>query len=230
MRGEAAALSRIIGGYDGMDVSNAIVHILEEERRRFARDLHDGPVQVLSNTSMRLDMLSQLMAVDVVLAEEEIRRLHRRLVQATTEIRQLIYDLQPVAIDAMGLGAALTALARRVEKDWGVPVTIIVVEGGPRLDADQEMILYRAVQEAVTNAAKHSGARSIDIRFDQDPDGASCTVADDGRGFDASHPVPGHYGLQNIAERLRLVGGTFSIETGEGQGTRVMFSVPTRHV
>lgn len=206
------------------------MRILEEERRRFARDLHDGPVQVLSNTSMRLDMLGQLLKVDTILAEEEIRRMHRRLVQATTEIRQLIYDLQPVAVDAMGLGAALTGLSRRVEKDWGIPITVTVSGDGPSLGSDEEMMLYRAVQEALINAAKHAGAHTIHVLLEQHRDCTTCVVADDGKGFDPSQPVAGHYGLGNMAERMRLVGGSSSLETAVGNGTRVTFSVPVSDV
>ncbi len=208
-----------------MNSAQHTVHILEEERRRFARDLHDGPVQVLSNTSMRLDMLSQLLQVDASLAEDEIRRMRRRLVQATIEIRQLIYDLQPVAVDAMGLGAALTGLVRRIEKDWSVPITVTVIDDGPTLPTDQGIMLYRAVQEALTNAAKHSAAQSIDVRLEQRRGYTLCRVSDNGQGFDPGDSSPGHYGLGNMIERMALVGGTVALKTGHGQGTQVTFTI-----
>lgn len=107
-----------------MDQRERSVHIMEEERRRLARDLHDGPVQVLANTTMRLELLERLWDVDRQLASEEIARMRDRLSQAMVEIRQLIYDLQPIALEEMGFFPALEALAHRVETDWRVPVKV----------------------------------------------------------------------------------------------------------
>lgn len=209
-----------------MNPSQRTVHILEEERRRFARDLHDGPVQVLSNTSMKLDMLSQLITVDAALAEEEIRRMHHRLVQATTEIRQLIYDLQPVAVDAIGLGDAIKGLAHAARRDWRVPITVNIEGDGPPLPADAQMMLYRAVQEALNNAAKHAEAEQITITLISGPDAVSCIVTDDGKGFDPAHRPAGHYGLGNMVERLAIVGGHVDVASAPGHGTRITFMVP----
>ena len=209
-----------------MNPSQRTVHILEEERRRFARDLHDGPVQVLSNTSMKLDMLSQLIMVDAALAEEEIRRMHHRLVQATTEIRQLIYDLQPVAVDAIGLGDAIKGLAHAARRDWRVPVAVHISGNGPPLPADAEMMLYRAVQEALNNAAKHADAQQIMITLTLGPEAVSCTVVDDGKGFDPAHRPAGHYGLGNMVERLTIVGGHTDLASTPGHGTCITFTVP----
>ena len=209
-----------------MDISERAVAILEEERSRFARDLHDGPVQVLSNASMRLDMLSQVMAVDVNLAGAEVRRMQRRLVQATTELRQLIYDLQPVAVDAMGIESALTGLAHATERDWKVSVTVDVNGAAPPLRVPVEMMLYRAVQEALSNAAKHASAQQITITVSSDSDSVSCQVADDGKGFDPARRPSGHYGLGNMADRMALVGGSCTLDTAPGRGTQVTFKVP----
>ncbi|NMP24388.1 sensor histidine kinase [Sulfobacillus harzensis] len=209
-----------------MNRSQQAVRILEEERRRFARDLHDGPVQVLSNTSMRLDMLSQLIQVNPTLAEEEIRRMHHRLIQATTELRQLIYDLQPIAVDAMGLDDAFKGLAHRVQRDWAVPVSLHVSGDVRVLPAHAAMMLYRAVQEALTNAAKHAEARAIRIELTASDDRVTCVVADDGKGFDPTHRPVGHYGLGNMVERLEVVGGQADLASAPGRGTRITFTVP----
>lgn len=209
-----------------MTSSQQTVHILEEERRRFARDLHDGPVQVLSNTSMRLDLLSQLIQVNPTLAEDEIRRMHHRLVQATTELRQLIYDLQPIAVDAIGLDDAFKGLAHRAHRDWSVPVSVQITGTVGALPAEAQMMLYRAVQEALTNAAKHAEAHTITIELAADVRGVTCVVADDGKGFDPTQRLVGHYGLGNMVERLEVVGGRTELASAPGQGTRVTFTVP----
>lgn len=211
-----------------MDVSAKSIWIMEEERRRFARDLHDGPVQVLANTSMRLDVLSRMLEIDSDAVESEIQRIRRRLGQAVIEIRQMIYDLQPVAIDAVGLTAALMALRHRMEEDWGVPITVVDDLGdGPQPSSETSMMLYRAVQEAVANAAKHARAHYILVQLTRQDGYLSGEVVDDGTGFDPQLPRAGHYGLANMKERMELVGGTLTVESAPGSGgTRVRFTVP----
>ncbi len=214
-----------------MDVSARSIWMMEEERRRFARDLHDGPVQVLANTSMRLDVLSRMLEVDSHMVEGEILRIRRRMGQAVIEIRQLIYDLQPVAIDAVGLTAALAALTHRLEEDWSMPITVVdEVNAGALLSPETGMMLYRAIQEAVTNAARHAQANYILVRLTHEAGTVHCEVVDDGTGFDPQAPRPGHYGLGTMKERLTLVGGTTSVDsTPEQGGTRIRFSVPVDH-
>nr|WP_275107309.1 sensor histidine kinase [Sulfobacillus harzensis] len=201
---------------------------MEEERRRFARDLHDGPVQVLSNTSMRLELLGRIFEADRALALQEMERIRRRLAQAVVEIRQLIYDLQPVALDAMGFIPSLHALAHRIQTDWGT-VVLVSVDGTREISlaSSQAIMLYRAVQEAATNAAKHARAQTIRIVCVQEPDDLRVTVMDDGVGFDAKMgSKPGHYGLLTMAERMRLMGGSVDIQSKPNLGTRIALVMP----
>lgn len=212
-----------------MEAHSQSVLIMEEERRRFARDLHDGPVQVLSNTSMRLDVLMRIIEMEPALAEDEIRRIHRRLVQAVVDIRQLIYDLQPVAIDEMGLVPALVAMSRRLEKDWGIPITAYQEdEGGElkRLSAAAEIMLYRAAQEAAINAAKHAEGTQIAIRVLAQQGRVLLEVSDNGKGFDVGLHRAGHYGLGNMKARMELVDGTCAIHSSPDGGTTVSLTVP----
>lgn len=206
-----------------MDQRERSVHIMEEERRRFARDLHDGPVQVLVNTSMRLELLERLLDVDRKLAFEEIARMRARLSQAIVEIRQLIYDLQPIALEEMGFLPALEALAHRIETDWRVPVRVALMGGqGEPVESIQSLIMYRAIQEAATNAAKHGDPHAIDIQVEWTANGLRVSVIDDGIGFEVAHgSKPGHYGLRTMSERLELLGGKVRISSQPGAGTRV---------
>ncbi len=212
-----------------MEGQERAIRMMEEERRRFARDLHDGPVQVLSNTSMRLDVLNRMMEVDSGMAEEELRRIRRRLGQAVIEIRQLIYDLQPVAVDELGLADSIVAMAHRLEQDWGIPITVAnCTEGHPGPDPASALMLFRAVQEASANAAKHAQANAIIVKLEWVDDAWQVDVEDDGSGFDVRVNHPGHYGLGNMVERLELVGGQCTIESTPGEGTRVRLTVPGR--
>ena len=210
-----------------MEGQERAIRMMEEERRRFARDLHDGPVQVLSNTSMRLDVLTRMMEVDRAMAEEEIRRIRRRLGQAVIEIRQLIYDLQPVAVDELGLIESMAAMAHRLEQDWGIPVTVVDSTGGELApEPAAALMLFRAVQEACTNAAKHAKANAIVVTLGEVDGAWQVDVEDDGAGFEVGVNHPGHYGLGNMAERLELVGGQCTIQSALGKGTHVRLTVP----
>lgn len=210
-----------------VDDQERAVRMMEQERRRFARDLNDGPVQVLSNTSMRLDVLTRMMEVDSAMAEEEIRRIRRRLGQAVIEIRQLIYDLQPVPVDEMGLVESILAMAHRLEQDWGLPVTVVNrTSGQVGLEPAVALMLFRAVQEACTNAAKHAQANAIIVTVDSVADRWQVDVEDDGSGFDVESSHRGHYGLGSMAERLELVSGQCVIQSTLGQGTHVRLTVP----
>ncbi len=210
-----------------VDDQERAVRMMEEERRRFARDLNDGPVQALSNTSMRLDVVTRMIEIDSAKAEEEIRRIRRRLGQAVIEIRQLIYDLQPVPVDEMGLPESILAMAHRLEQDWGLPVTVVNrTRGQTGPDPASALMLFRAVQEACTNAAKHARADAIIVTVEAGSGRWQVDVEDDGSGFDVESSHRGHYGLGSMAERVELVGGACVIRSTLGEGTHVRLTVP----
>ncbi|NMP24987.1 sensor histidine kinase [Sulfobacillus harzensis] len=210
-----------------MDWQERAIRIMEDDRRRFVRDLQDGLLQILSNTSMRLDFLMRSMDVETAQAHEEILRVYRRLDQAIVDVRHLIDDLQPVPVAEVGLGTALVELAHRLEQEWGVPITVVDDSAGASMSrVTADLMLYRAVQEAVTNAVKHAQTERIIVRLYRKGPHLRIDVVDDGRGFDPQYPHPGQYGLGIMSDRIAAVGGGCLIESELGRGTQVHFSVP----
>ncbi len=202
--------------------------LTEDARRRFAGDLQEGPLQVLVNTSLRLDVVSRLLDHDTTRAEGEILRIRRRLGRTAMEIRQWIHRLQPVAIDAVGLTPVLTAMAHRLEEEWGTPITV-ADEGGEAagLSPAVAMALYRAIQEAVINALRHAQADRILIQLTVVYGTLRCDVIDDGRGFDPQQRQPGRYGLVHMRQWMELIGGRVFVDALPGQpGTRLRLSLP----
>lgn len=206
------------------------LRLLEEERRRIARDLHDGPIQVLINLSMRLQIIQRLMVADTKLAEEELERIQERLIGSINEIRQLIYDLQPIAIDEIGLIAALTALFDRIQQESSLSCHLAIDEAlhaNPlALTPARTIGAYRLIQEALSNIRKHAEAHTVTITLAAQAPYLKLTIQDDGVGFDPATRLPGHFGLDTMIERAEYMGGTGEIESSPGTGTRLTFLLP----
>lgn len=203
--------------------SDRLLTVQEDERRRLARELHDGVGQTLTALTLTLD------AVDgaVVPGEADARLASaRRLAEdALTETRELANRLRPARLDQVGLVAAVRDLASRA----GIPVRVEVgpdLEQVGRLDPVASAETYRIVQEALCNAARHSGAREARVALAAADGALRIVVADPGRGFD---PTIGHQnglGLAGMRERAVLLGGHLGIESAPGNGTRVVLEVP----
>ncbi len=197
----------------------------EDERRRWARELHDDTLQALGG--LRVILSSATRSGD----EELLRRTaHGALEQLDTEIeslRVLISELRPAALDELGLDAAVVALAERAGTTYGIEVRTsieITPAGSARLDPELETVVYRVVQEAVTNAARHANPDVVLVSLAQVNGEIRAEVTDDGDGFDASRPTNG-FGLAGMRERVSLVGGRLELQSS-ANGTSVRFSLP----
>ncbi len=204
------------------------IMMMEEERRRIGRDLHDGPVQTLTQVAMRLEIARRLLTAEPEAVEGELTLLSTRVVQAVNEIRQLIFDLQPIAIDEVGLLGAVESVAQGIEREAGIEVQIDDhdLPATMSLSGAQQVLIFRLLQEALTNVVKHAGARHILVRWGCAPDALSVEVEDDGRGFPEEQSATHHFGLQGMRERLRRVGGDLAILSRPGSGSVVSIRWP----
>jgi two-component system, NarL family, sensor histidine kinase UhpB len=197
----------------------------EEERKRIAQELHDGTAQTLTALRVRL-------RVARALAESEARtqlleRISSELGEATEEIRRIAQGLRPPALDMLGLAAAIESCSRDVADTAGVTLETALqgVEG--LLTPEAELVLYRIVQEALSNVARHAHARTVRVRLAYAGSTVTVVVEDDGRGFNvAAEMSNGGLGLFGMQERAGYVGGTVAIESEPGAGTRVRATIP----
>jgi signal transduction histidine kinase len=196
------------------------VRAAEEERKRWARELHDETLQGLA--ALRLGLSAGARADDADALRTHMRAAVEQLAEEITKLRGIISDLRPAALDQLGLGPALESLGDRSRGD---DLDVHLDVDLPSLDPEIETTLYRLVQEALTNVRKHAGASSVVVRARLRGQDAEVVVTDDGRGFDPSRSTPG-FGLTGMRERAGLAGGTCEI-TSSSEGTRVRFSVPT---
>lgn len=201
----------------------------EQERKRWARELHDETLQALGALRM---LHSAALRSDA--GPEEMRgALEEGIALIDTEIDSLsalIAELRPAALDQIGLAPALRTLAERKSREGGLEIDVLVRmrDGvGERLPHETESTLYRLVQEALNNVAKHAGASRAEAVVERSGDVVEVTVRDDGRGFDPAQ-ANGGFGLTGMRERVVLAGGELEIDTAPGRGTTVTATIPLR--
>jgi signal transduction histidine kinase len=196
----------------------------EEERRRLRRDLHDGLGAQLAGLNVQAGALRRLIPRDPDAADELVVELREELRSAISDIRRLVYDLRPPALDDLGLVEALRRLAERYgSEDEQLSVLVEAPEDLPDLPAAVEVALYRITQEALTNVARHARARTCVVRLAMDED-VALEIADDGLGIPAQRSAG--VGLSSMHERASELGGSCVVQSVAKGGTQVLVRLP----
>lgn len=205
------------------------LEVREEERQRLAREVHDGPAQVLANAIFQIEFCQRLAEKDPRRLDGELGRLKGDLRESLAEVRYFIFDLRPGPLAELGLVATMRRYAEGYQSRSGIAVHLDLDDDLQRLSTAKEMAIFRVVQEALQNTRKHSGASRVDLIVRQEGDHLLVSVEDDGRGFDADAAPgggPRHFGLVSMQERAQLIRGDLQIESEVGHGTRVTLRVP----
>jgi signal transduction histidine kinase len=198
----------------------------EEERQRIARELHDGLVPILASLNIRLHTAGKQLEREEHPLADEIKELAEQAQGSSRDIRRLVHDLRPVALDELGLVPALRQHLARCERDHSLAVEF-VADVGERLPAPMETALFRIVQEAVNNVLRHAQAQQVGVTLKRDVDRVKVQIVDDGQGFDSQLPPPRrHVGLWSMRERVEQLGGQFEVRSTPGRGTAVTAVVP----
>jgi two-component system sensor histidine kinase UhpB len=198
------------------------LRVLEGERRRIARELHDEVGQTLTGVMLQVEGLAASIPDELREQLDELRETARR---GTEDVRRIARQLRPEALEDLGLQSALAALATAFGDQAHVRIDRRLERGLP-LSEEQELVIYRVAQEALTNVARHSGATRARVELRSNDGEVELVVHDDGRGLDPEG-VEGS-GLLGMRERAVLVGATFSIEAGEAGGTTVRLRLAAR--
>jgi two-component system, NarL family, sensor histidine kinase UhpB len=201
---------------------SAALQAQEQERTRVARDLHDEVNQSLTGLLLRLEAARE--AAPPAL-EAELAETKALANQAMRELLSLARQLRPTALDDLGLAAAVAGQVEQLGR--GEIAAEFEAEGDfSELSDDAQLVVYRVAQEALSNAARHSGAGAVEVRLRRlDDGGVGLTVADDGRGF-AFDEAEGGLGIAGMRERALLIGASLTIESRPGRGTTVRLTVP----
>jgi signal transduction histidine kinase len=205
------------------DAVTRVVAAQEVERRRLARELHDGTGQAL--TSILLGLSAVEHADSLESARRAVAPLRQLVVETLQGVRSLAVELRPKALDDFGLGPALRRLGESVRETNGLDVQVETRLGASRLPGDLETAVYRIVQEALTNVLRHAAAERVSIVATRRERSVSLVIEDDGQGFDIGAPAEG-MGLVGMRERVNLLDGELGLESTMGEGTTIVVDLP----
>jgi two-component system sensor histidine kinase DegS len=223
---ESSSVSNIKSQMPGIEM---IVNAQEAERQRLSRQMHDGPAQALSNFILQTEIAMRLLDADPAQAKEELGNLKSSAMGTFQKVRNFIFELRPMMLDDLGLIPTLKKYADAFKDQAGLDVGITVTGVERRLESYLEVMVFRAVQELLGNASRHSQATAIKVQIDMGNDMIRVSVDDNGKGFDPEIlKQSSNLGLKLIRERAEMLGGNFEIDSTAGSGARITFSVPAR--
>lgn len=232
----AGVLEEMARQWDGFQaryrVGERIIRAQEEERRRVAREIHDGPAQSMANVVLRAEICERLLSAKRPEVAQELAQLKMLVKESLREVRKIIFNLRPMALDDLGLVPTLHRYLENLREQDNLQVKLTVLGEEKRLSSTLEVAVFRMIQEAVNNARKHAQANVIQATLEFAPDEIRASVHDDGVGFDvevvqrAWHERQS-FGLMSMRERIELLDGEFMVRSSpQGGGTTVTARLP----
>ncbi len=202
----------------------SILHTQELERQRIARELHDSPVQVLTNCIHKAELCSKVIDIDPVRAKLELEILTNTIRSTINEMRSIIYDLRPMAFDDLGFEISLERIINQIKTDSIMNIDIIYEGEKIKVPSLIGLSIVRIIQESCNNSIKHSKGKNIKINFTYLEKSIKLFIEDDGEGYDQSKIKPG-FGLSIMRERVYLLSGKITVESNKS-GTKIMVEIP----
>jgi|LSQX01.3.fsa_nt_gb two-component system sensor histidine kinase DegS len=209
-----------------------IIKAQEEERQRVARDIHDGPAQLMSNVVLKAEICERMIDIDLDKARDELKNLKKVVRESLQDVRKIIYDLRPMSLDDLGLIPTLQRYVLTYQEEYGVSVSFDVVGAQPDLKSVISLTVFRIVQEALSNISKHAKADNVVIHLEFAQKNLKLYIYDDGLGFDTAklnerhEDISSGFGLVSMRERVELLDGEMNISSEPGKGTRINIMIP----
>jgi two-component system sensor histidine kinase DegS len=205
-----------------------IIQAQEAERGRLARQMHDGPAQALSNFILQTEIAMRLFDIDQVKAKEELVGVKTTASSTFQKVRDFIFDLRPMMLDDLGLVPTLTRYVETFKEQTGIDVRLVSTGMEQRFESYLEVMVFRAIQELLSNIAHHSQATQVIIQMDSSTTNMRVSIEDNGKGFDVEKAQEkGGMGLKVIRDRVQMLGGTMEIHSTLGKGAHILFQIPT---
>ena len=206
---------------------------VNDERTRIACEIHDGLVQTLVGVSLKLELCRELVRKNPVKSSGVLNQSKSQLKHAIQEARQVVYNLRPGQYEKLELLSALSNYLKSYEKEHHIHVEFTTIGDESGLVPKTKVFLFRIVQEALSNVAKHAKAKHVKVELTIEAEILTTTISDDGIGFDVQSVSRNpekwdHFGLRGMRERARLLAGEVNWQSQKGRGTRVMIQVPIR--
>lgn len=210
-----------------------IIKAQENERRRIAREIHDGPAQAMSNVVLKAEICEKMAGIDINRTIEELRSLKDVVRLCLKDVRRIIYDLRPMSIDDLGLKTTLQKYIESFRNEHSINVELKIKGNDSQIkDSNISLAVFRVVQEALNNTYKHADATSVGIQLECAEKAILLRIKDDGKGFDTSslHDITrdgeGGFGIIGMKERIELLEGEFKISSKINVGTTIMVKLP----
>jgi len=207
----------------------AIIKAQEEERKRVARDIHDGPAQSVANLVLQVEYCQKLLEIDPSKVGEELEQLKYLARGNLEDIRKIIFALRPMDLDDLGLVPAVKRYLYEFEKTNRIAVDLQVTGSERRYASPLEIAVFRIIQEALNNVVKHSKASKVQVMIETQPDFITALVRDNGIGFNLDEEGgEDSFGLHGMKERTAMLNGEFQISSVIDKGTEVFVRIPVR--
>lgn len=211
---------------DAGELIESVIQAQEAERHRLSRKMHDGPAQALSNFILQAEIAQRLFDMDIEQAREELDELKVTASATFEKVRDFIFELRPMMLDDLGLVPTLRHYVEAFREQSAMEVMFSASGTERRLDGYLEIMIFRAVQELLSNASRHSEGSKVTIHIDTQEDAVEVSVEDDGKGFNVNQALDGSMGLKVIQDRVEILGGEMIMDTAVGQGARIHFEIP----
>ncbi len=208
------------------EVIESVIQAQEAERHKLSSKMHDGPAQALANFILQAEIAQKLFDIDLDQARAELDALKASANATFVKVRDFIFELRPMMLDDLGLIPTLRHYIEAFKEQNETEIHFSASGTERRLDGYLEIMLFRAVQELVSNAARHSEASTIRIHIDTSEDKIVVDVEDDGKGFNVEQAMENSMGIKVIKDRVEILNGNFNVDTAVGQGTRIGFNIP----
>lgn len=206
-----------------------VIQAQEEERKRVARDIHDGPAQSMANIVIRTEIAERLMNNhNIELAIQELKDLKTMIRKSLTDVRQIIFDLRPMALDDLGLLPTVKKFIPELAKREDLKIKLNISGRERRLAPGMEVAIFRLIQEILNNVVKHAKATFVQANIEYGDEFILVNVRDNGIGFKQEEVIKNKnfLGLMGMKERLEMLEGTFDIDSVKNTGTTITFKIP----
>jgi two-component system, NarL family, sensor histidine kinase DegS len=215
----------------GDDLIANIIQAQEKERLRISLQMHDGPAQSMSNLVLRVEICQRLIDRDLDMARSELGSLKSAINGVLQETRRFIFDLRPMTLDDLGLVPTLRRYIQQFNEKNKIEVNLMTQNADTRLPTHYEVAIFRLIQEALNNIAKHANASSARVLLDYNNNGIHISVDDDGSGFSIKEVLANdnrrNMGIATMRQQVEtLMRGEFGIESAVGRGTRIAAVIP----
>lgn len=232
LEGEALSTLNLDDKESEMLVGIKILEAQEDERKRIARDIHDGPAQYVASAVMRIDFTKKVIEKDLEKGMLELSELKEVLKTALKEIRSIIFDLRPMSLDDLGLVHTIQEYVKSIKEEQDINIELKLKPIEDEIEPIIQVAVYRIIQEILNNIKKHSKAKNVEVKLDYGLKYLMIVVSDDGIGFDVEETLKKvktqgtNYGLLGIIDRVEQLQGEFELESKKGVGTKFKIKLP----